>query len=199
MKTMYKIKEVIVVEGRYDKAFLSSFLDAVIVETRGFGLFSDKEKMALLRRLAKERGLVVLTDSDGSGFVIRGRIKSAIPPQQVKHAYIPDVFGKEKRKSSPSKEGKLGVEGMSPEVILQVLRRAGVAVDEETGAPKAAIGKADLFALGLSGGKNSALLRKKLLKAMELPEHLTANALLDVLNIFTDRQGLEQLISQIQE
>lgn len=196
---MHKIKEVIVVEGRYDKAFLSSFLDAVIVETRGFGLFSNKETMALLRRLAKERGLVVLTDSDGGGFVIRSHIKSAIPPEQVKHAYIPDVFGKEKRKSSPSKEGKLGVEGMSPEVVLRALRRAGVTVDEEAAEPRAVIGKADLFALGLSGGKDSAGLRKKLLKAMELPEHLTANALLDVLNILTDREGLAQLISQIQE
>lgn len=199
MKTMHKVKEVIVVEGRYDKAFLASFLDAVIVETRGFGLFSDKETLALLRRLAEARGLVVLTDSDGGGFVIRNYLKGVLRPELVKHAYIPDVMGKEKRKSSPSKEGKLGVEGMRPEVILEALRRAGATLDGEEGPARGKLTKADLFALGLSGAAGSAELRKKLLKRLELPEHLTPNAMLEVLNLLTDRESLQALISQIQE
>ena len=196
---MFKIREAIVVEGRYDKNTLSQVVDTLILETSGFGIFKNPEQMALLRRAAEKRGLIVLTDSDGAGFVIRNRIKSAIAPELVKHAYIPDIYGKEKRKSSPSKEGKLGVEGMRPEIILQALRRAGVQVDRESAAPRAAIGKADLYALGLSGGRDSARLRQKLLKAMDLPEHLTANGLLEVLNIITDRDELAQLISQIQE
>lgn len=199
MKTMHKVKEVIVVEGRYDKAFLASFLDAIIVETRGFGLFSDKETLALLRRLAEARGLVVLTDSDGGGFVIRNYLKGVLRPELVKHAYIPDVMGKEKRKSSPSKEGKLGVEGMRPEVILEALRRAGATLDGEEGPARGKLTKADLFALGLSGAAGSAELRKKLLKRLELPEHLTPNAMLEVLNLLTDRESLQALISQIQE
>lgn len=196
---MHKVREVIVVEGKYDKAFLSSFLDAVIVETQGFGLFSDRERLALLRRLAESRGLVVLTDSDGGGFVIRNFLKGAIRPELVKHAYIPDIPGKEKRKSSPSKEGKLGVEGMTPAIVLEALRRAGATVDEESTDARVTLTKADLFALGLSGGAGSAQQRQKLLKALELPEHLTANALLDVLGLLYDRRELEEIISQIPE
>ena len=199
MKTMHKVKEVIVVEGRYDKAFLASFLDAVIVETRGFGLFSNKEQLALLRVMAEKRGLVILTDSDGGGFVIRNFLKSALPASLVKHAYIPDIPGKEKRKSSPSKEGKLGVEGMRPEVILEALRRAGATVDGEEGPARGSLSKADLFALGLSGTAGSAELRQALLKKLSLPEHMTANAMLDVLNLISDREQLEALISQIRE
>lgn len=196
---MHKIREVIVVEGRYDKAFLASFLDAVIVETGGFGLFSHRERLTLLRRLAEERGLVILTDSDGGGFVIRNFLRSAIRPELVKHAYIPDIYGKEKRKSSPSKEGKLGVEGMRPEVILEALRKAGVSVDNETLPPRKRILKGDLYALGLSGGAGSAALRRKLLRKLDLPEHLTANGLLEVLNILMDASELEEIISQIRE
>jgi len=199
MKTMHKVKEVIVVEGRYDKAFLASFLDAVIVETRGFGLFSNKEQLALLRVMAEKRGLVILTDSDGGGFVIRNFLKSALPASLVKHAYIPDIPGKEKRKSSPSREGKLGVEGMRPEIILEALRRAGATVDGEEGPARGSLSKADLFALGLSGTAGSAELRQKLLKTLDLPEHLTANAMLDVLNLLLDREQLAAVISQIRE
>jgi len=196
---MHKVKEVIVVEGRYDKAFLASFLDAVIVETRGFGLFSNKEQLALLRVMAEKRGLVILTDSDGGGFVIRNFLKSALPASLVKHAYIPDIPGKEKRKSSPSREGKLGVEGMRPEIILEALRRAGATVDGEEGPARGSLSKADLFALGLSGTAGSAELRQKLLKTLDLPEHLTANAMLDVLNLLLDREQLAAVISQIRE
>ena len=122
---MFRIQEAIVVEGRYDKNTLSQIVDTLILETNGFGLFNDPERMVLLRKAAEKRGIIVLTDSDGAGFVIRNRIKGAIPKEQVKHAYIPDVYGKEKRKRKPGKEGKLGVEGMPPKIIEDVLRRAG--------------------------------------------------------------------------
>lgn len=182
---MLKIREAIVVEGRYDKNTLSQLVDTVILETSGFGIFKDAERLALLRRLAERRGLIVLTDPDGAGFVIRNFLKGSIPPEQVKHAYVPDVYGKERRKRQGGKEGKLGVEGMRPEVLEQALRRAGATFLEEEAAPPAprrAITKADLFADGLSGGPDSARRRQALLKALELPEHLTANALLEVLN-----------------
>ena len=154
---MLRIREAIVVEGRYDKNTLSQMVDTVIVETSGFGIFKDKERLALLRRLAEKRGLIVLTDPDGAGFVIRSHLKGSIPPEQVKHAYVPDVYGKERRKRRGGKEGKLGVEGMRPEVLEAALRRAGATFLDETGeaAPKRqAITKADLMALGLSGGRS---------------------------------------------
>lgn len=181
---MLKIKEAIVVEGRYDKNTLSQVVDTVIVETAGFGIFKDKEGLALLRRLAETRGLIVLTDSDGAGFVIRGHLRGAIPPERVKHAYIPDLYGKEKRKRAPGKEGKLGVEGMRPDVLEEALRRAGATFLEEEipsgqGRP---ITKADLFAAGLTGGTDSAARRAALLRALSLPGHMSTNALLPVLN-----------------
>ena len=187
---MLKIREAVVVEGRYDKNTLSQVVDTLILETRGFGIFKDPERMALLRRAAEKRGLVVLTDSDGAGFVIRSRIKSAIPGKYLKHAYIPDVYGKERRKRQPGKEGKLGVEGMPPQVLEQVLRRAGATFLEE-GAPegeRAGLTKADLFAAGLTGRPDSAQRRQALLKELALPEHLTANALLEVLTACYSRE-----------
>ena len=198
---MLKIKEAIVVEGRYDKNTLSQLVDTMIIETKGFGIFKDNERLALLRRLAKERGLVVLTDSDGAGFVIRNFLKGAIPPQQVKHAYIPDLFGKERRKRQPGKEGKLGVEGMSPQVLEQVLRRAGATVLDETAPERESPGltKADLFAAGLAGGEGSAQRRLELLRRLELPEHMSANALLAVLNGCYSRQEAEAILLPIQE
>lgn len=185
---MIRVREVIVVEGRYDRNALSQVVDAVILETSGFGIFNDREKLALLRRIADEHGLIVLTDSDGAGFVIRRYLKGALDPAKVKHAYIPDIAGKEKRKSSPSKEGKLGVEGMRPEVLLDALRRAGATFCDEAAPQKEPITKADLYAAGLSGGANSAEKRKALLKKLDLPEKLTANALLDVLNVLWGRE-----------
>ena len=182
---MVSIREAIVVEGRYDKNTLSQVVDTLILETAGFGIFKNPEQMALLRRAAQRRGLIVLTDSDGAGFVIRNRIKGALPKGQVKHAYIPDVYGKEKRKRQAGKEGKLGVEGMPPQVLLEVLRRAGATfLGEESGEEEALppLTKADLMAAGLSGGGDSARKRLELLKALELPEHMSANALLAVLN-----------------
>lgn len=194
---MISVKEVIVVEGRYDKNTLSQVFDAVIVETSGFGLFKDGEKLALLRRLAEERGLVVLTDSDGAGFVIRNYIKGAIDPALVKMAYIPDVPGKERRKSSPSKEGKLGVEGMSAEVLIAALRRAGATLGGETATHRTGgITKATLYELGLSGRPDSADRRRELLKKLDLPEKLGANALLDVLNALYDEGSLRASVLQ---
>ena len=194
---MKSVKEVIVVEGRYDKNTLSQVFDAVIVETSGFGLFKDGEKLALLRRLAEKRGLVVLTDSDGAGFVIRNYIKGAIDPALVKMAYIPDVPGKERRKSSPSKEGKLGVEGMSAEVLIAALRRAGATLGGETATHRTGgITKATLYELGLSGRPDSAARRRELLKKLDLPEKLGANALLDVLNALYDEESLRASVLQ---
>ena len=193
---MLKIREAVVVEGRYDKNTLSQVVDTLILETRGFGIFKDPERMALLRRAAEKRGLVVLTDSDGAGFVIRSRIKSAIPGKYLKHAYIPDVYGKERRKRQPGKEGKLGVEGMPPQVLEQVLRRAG-ATFLEKGAPegeRAGLTKADLFAAGLTGRPDSAQRRQALLKELALPEHMTANALLEVLNACYSREEAARLL-----
>lgn len=162
---MVKIREAIVVEGRYDKNTLSQVVDAPILETAGFGIFKDRQQMALLRRVAEKRGLIVFTDSDGAGFVIRNHIKSAIPGKYLKHAYIPDIPGKERRKSAPGREGKLGVEGMTPEVILAALRNAGATIEGEETTSSGGIAKQDLMALGLSGGSNAGEKRKALLKS----------------------------------
>ena len=186
---MRKIREVIVVEGRYDKNALKQVVDATVVETGGFGVFRDGEKVALLRRLARERGLILLTDSDGAGFVIRNFLKGAIPKEQVKQAYTPDIYGKERRKAAPGKEGKLGVEGMSPQILLQALERAGATFEDgesaERGRP---ITKADFYELHLTGWPDSAARRAALLKQLALPERMTANALLEALNILYRRE-----------
>ena len=194
---MVKIREAIVVEGRYDKNTLAQIVDAPSLETAGFGIFKNKEQMELLRRVAKERGLIVFTDSDGAGFVIRNRIKSAIPASQLKHAYIPDIYGKEKRKSAPGKEGKLGVEGMRPEVILEALRRAGATFEEEPvqSVPPREITKQDLMDLGLSGSPDAGERRKKLLKACRFPEHMSANAMLQALNLLYTLEEVRNLVS----
>lgn len=194
---MWKIREAIVVEGRYDRNTLSQVVDTLILETAGFGIFQNPEQMALLRRAAERRGLIVFTDSDGAGFVIRNRIKGAVPTRFIKHAYIPDVYGKEKRKKRGGKEGKLGVEGMKPQVLEQALRRAGATfLDQEPLELDASlpITKADLFAAGLAGGPDSAAKRLALLHALELPEHMSANALLAVLNGCYSRQEVLRLL-----
>ena len=189
---MHKVREVIVVEGRYDVNALKQVVDAVIIETGGFAVFNDRQKQKLLRRMAESRGLIVLTDSDGAGFVIRSFLKGCVDPKLVKHAYIPDVYGKERRKSTPSREGKLGVEGMPPEVLLEALRLAGATLDEAA-APRGQITKADLYARCLSGGEGSALRRAELLRQLDLPERLTANGLLDVLNATMSREQFYDL------
>ena len=184
-----KIKEVIVVEGRYDKNTLKQVVEATVIETRGFGIFNDKERLALLRRLAAERGLILLTDSDGAGFVIRNFLKGAIPKDRVKQAYIPDVCGKERRKAAPGKEGKLGVEGMPPGVLLEALERAGATFEDGGEAePQSRLTKADFYALGLSGGADSGSRRAALLRRLGLPERMSANALLEAVNLLYGRE-----------
>ena len=195
---MIKIREAIVVEGRYDKNTLSQIVDAPILETSGFGIFKDKKQMALLRQVAEKRGLIVFTDPDGAGFVIRNHIKSAIPARFLKHAYIPDVMGKERRKRAPGKEGKLGVEGMRPEVIIDALRKAGATVEGENCPASRGITKQDLVELGLSGGANSAEKRQALLKKLDLPEHMSANAMLQALNLLYDLDELQGLLKRLE-
>jgi ribonuclease M5 len=195
---MVKIKEAIVVEGRYDKNTLSQIVDAPILETSGFGIFKDKQQLSLLRRVAQNRGLIVFTDSDGAGFVIRNHLKSVIPAKFLKHAYIPDIYGKEKRKVAPGKEGKLGVEGMRPEIILDALRKAGATMDGEEVTARQQITKQDLMALGLSGGKDSSTLRLALLKKLGLPQHMSANAMLQALNLLYSREELVEIIETLE-
>ena len=195
---MVRIREAIVVEGRYDKNTLSQVVDATILETAGFGVFKNKQQLALLRRVAESRGLIVFTDADGAGFVIRNHIKSAIPAKYLKHAYTPDILGKERRKAAPGKEGKLGVEGMKAEVILEALRRAGATFEDTHLSPCNQITKQDMVALGLSGGKNSAVLRQKLLKKLEFPEHMSANALLQALNVLYSMQELTAIVETLE-
>ena len=196
---MLKIKEAIVVEGRYDKNTLSQVVDTLILETGGFHIFKDPEQMALLRKAGERRGLIVLTDSDGAGFVIRNRIRGSIPAQYVKHAYIPDVYGKERRKRQRGKEGKLGVEGMPPQVLEEVIRRAGATFLEEdgqSGQNSVLLTKADLMAAGLTGRPDSGERRLALLRKLKLPEHMSANALLQVLN---GCYGREEAIKLLEE
>ena len=191
---MIKIREAIVVEGRYDKNTLSQIVDAPIIETSGFGIMKDKAQLAFLRQVAEKRGLVILTDSDGAGFVIRNFLKGAIPAEQIKHAYIPDIAGKERRKSAPGKEGKLGVEGMRPEVILECLRRAGATIEGESAGKRHTITKQDMMELGLSGGADSKAKRLALLKKLNLPEHMSANALLQALNLLYSSEELKTIL-----
>ncbi|WP_295578796.1 toprim domain-containing protein [uncultured Oscillibacter sp.] len=194
---MRKIQEVIVVEGRYDKNVLSQVVDATIVTLGGFSVFNDREKLAFLRRLAQTQGLIVLTDSDGAGFVIRNYLKGALPKDRVKQAYIPDIRGKERRKRLPGKEGKLGVEGMRPEVLLEALRRCGATfLDEEAAPAREPLTKTDLYELGLTGGPDSARRRRELLRRLELPEHLTANGLLEALNLLYGREAFFALLEE---
>lgn len=196
---MVKIKEVIVVEGRYDKNTLAQIVDTTILQTQGFGIFKDKAQLALLRKAAEKRGLIILTDSDGAGFVIRNFLKGAIDPKYVKQAYIPDIAGKERRKTAPGKEGKLGVEGMKPEILLQTLRRAGATFLDEAPHSTGSIPltKADLMELGLSGTKDSSARRLRLTKYLGLPERISPNGLLEALNLLYTRQELEQILEEL--
>ena len=186
---MIHIEEAVIVEGKYDKIKLSNFLDAMIVETGGFAIYKDKKRLQFIRRLAMERGIIILTDSDHSGFQIRNYIAKGLPPQQVKHQYIPDLYGKEKRKQHPSKEGKLGVEGIPEQLLQKAFEEAGVGVQQVQRAAQP-ITKMDLFELGLSGTADSAQRRKQLMRHLNLPEHLTTNALVTVLAALMTREEL---------
>lgn len=188
-----RIKEVIVVEGRYDKNALLQVVDATVITTEGFGVFNDKEKVDYLRRLAEKQGVLLLTDPDGAGFVIRNYLKGVLPPQQIKQAYVPDIFGKERRKKKGGKEGKLGVEGMSPTQLLDSLRRSGATIlGEETPRESAGITSADLMEKGLIG-PNSAQRRAELIKKLQLPQHISTKGLLEALNLLLTREEWEGL------
>ncbi len=193
-----RIKETIVVEGRYDKNSLSQVVDAHIVELGGFAVFNDKEKISLLRKLAETRGIIVLTDSDSAGFLIRSHLKGAIDKEYVKHAYIPDIYGKERRKQKSSKEGKIGVEGVRPEVLREALIRAGATVEsEETmSVVGESIKKSDLFEAGLTGMAGSAERRSRFIAHLGLPERLSTNALLDVLNALYNKAQFEEMVRE---
>ena len=196
---MMRVKEAVVVEGRCDRAKLSALIDGTIVETGGFAIFNDRDKMELIRRLAAARGVIILTDSDGAGFLIRSKLCSCLPPEQVKHAYIPDIYGKERRKAKPSKEGKLGVEGMTLETLRDCLIRAGATIEDipgETRPPE--LTKADLFELGLSGGDGSAERRRALQRRLKLPERLSANGFLQALNVLYTRRELFDLLKNLE-
>ena len=188
---MIKLRQAIVVEARYDKNELSQLIDAPIFETRGFGVMKDRQLLAFLREVAQRRGLIILTDSDGAGFVIRNYLKGALPKENVLHAYIPDVLGKERRKVHPGKEGKLGVEGMTPQVLLTALQNAG-ALAEETTLPAQRITKTDLYLTGLSGTADCEARRKRLMHRLHLPEKLGANAFLEALNLLMTREEFLQ-------
>ena len=191
---MIKIQEAILVEGRYDKNTLSQIVDAPILETSGFAIFKNKEQMDLLRRIAQSRGLIVFTDPDGAGFLIRNHVKSAIPAQYLKHAYVPDIMGKERRKRTPGKEGKLGVEGMTRDVILEALERAGATIAGESCIVPNRITKQDMVELGLSGGKDSSIKRQELLKKLQFPVHMSANAMLQALNLLYSLDELKDIL-----
>ena len=195
---MVRIREAIVVEGRYDKNTLSQIVDAPIFQTNGFGIMKDKPGLELLRTVAKKRGLIIFTDSDGAGFVIRNFLKGAIPNEHLKHAYIPDIPGKERRKAAPGKEGKLGVEGMTAEIILDALRRAGATLEgEKTLQGRNDISKLDMFYMGLSGAPDSKAKRLKLLRLLGLPEHMSANAMLQALNLLYTKDEIYKLVETL--
>lgn len=185
---MHSVSEVIVVEGRYDKNTLSQIVDATIIETSGFGVFNDREKQQLLRTLARKRGLIIFTDPDGAGLVIRNFIKGCVDPRLVKNAYIPEIEGKERRKARPSREGKLGVEGMSEEIIMRALRQAGATIDGQSREQGDRITAADMYAKGLTGAAGSAAKRTAFLKKAGLPHKMTAQALLQVINALMSRE-----------
>lgn len=192
---MIKINEAVIVEGKYDKIKLSNILDALIIETNGFGIYKDKERRDFIRRLAMERGLIILTDSDHSGFQIRNFIANCAKGGSVKHLYIPDVYGKERRKEQPSKEGKLGVEGISDDILIKLFSDNGV--EYENSQPRELITNYDLFAAGISGTPEAGKKKKKLLKQLNLPEFLSTNSLLDCLNSMMSKSEFEALLKSL--
>ena len=193
---MIKIDRPVIVEGKYDVIKLSRIIDALIIRTDGFGIFKDKEKQALLRRLAGEKGIIVLTDSDSAGFLIRKFINSSVPKDKITHVYIPDIFGKEKRKTEVSKEGKLGVEGMEEKVLLEAFEKAGVTAIESTDKERRLITNIDLYEYGLIGQQNSREKRKVLLKSLALPERLSTSALIKILNTFVTYEEFQEKIKE---
>lgn len=194
---MIKIDQAVIVEGKYDKIKLSSVIDGIIIVTNGFGIFNDREKLELIRYYAKKKGIIILTDSDSAGRKIRGYIKGAVPEGDIKNVFIPDIFGKEKRKEKPSAEGKLGVEGIDPNVLAEAFEKAGIISSES--AHTGDIDKAVLFELGLSGGRDSKLLRERLQRSLGLPSLMSASSLIEALNTMMNREELERRLTAIKE
>lgn len=195
---MIRLEQAVIVEGKYDKIKLAALLDAPIITTDGFGVFRNAEKLGLIRRLAQQRGVILLTDSDGAGFVIRNKLAGMLPKEQVTHVYIPDLFGKERRKSSPSAEGKLGVEGMPVQILLDAFAKAGVTASQ-VAQPARRITRLDLYEAGISGRPDAAVRRKKLLHAAGLPERLSSGALLQILNVFLTYDQWKKLVNDVLE
>ncbi len=189
-----KIREIVIVEGKYDAIAVKNVFDATVVQTGGFSLFNDRKKMDMIREMALNRGAVILTDSDGAGFVIRNKLKGIIPSDRIKNAYIPDVEGKESRKAHRSAEGLLGVEGMRPEVLIKAFADAGVTVESH---PCERITRADLYACGLYGRPESTALRAKLKLGLRLPDHLSVNGLLDAINAMGGREFFDREVLKI--
>jgi Small primase-like proteins (Toprim domain) len=195
---MISVKEAIIVEGRYDRVKLKEIVDTPIIETGGFRIFKDKEKQNLIRKIAETRGILILTDSDSGGFVIRNFLKGIVPEKSLKHAYVPQLKGKEKRKPASSKEGLLGVEGLSAEIILNAIKSGGATVlNEDSPESKSEIEKIHLYELGLTGRENSAVLREKLLKKLGLPTYLSTNAMLSALNCLYSLNELKTIVNEI--
>lgn len=194
---MIKLKQAVVVEGKYDKITLSSIIDAVIIVTNGFGIFKDKEKLELIKFYARTTGIIIMTDSDRAGFIIRNHIKGTVKNGKIQNVYIPEIMGKEKRKIKPSAEGKLGVEGMNKEIIMKALENAGINADETEKNQDSLITKTDLYMLGLSGRPESSILRRKLLAKLKLPTLLSANSMLDVLNTMMDIDKLREIMKEV--
>lgn len=192
MSDKIKVSQAVIVEGRYDKIKLSNIIDAFIIETNGFGIFKNKEKLRFIKKLANERGIIILTDSDHAGFMIRNYISSGVPKDRITNVYIPDIFGKEKRKKEPSKEGKLGVEGMGCQVLLEALQKANITCEKSVNDNP--VTKYDLYELGLSGTPDAKENRKRLLKKLDLPEFLSTNALLSCINNMMTREEFYKLI-----
>ncbi len=194
---MIKINEAVIVEGKYDKIKLSGILDTIIIETDGFAIFKNKEKQQLIRFLAEKRGIVILTDSDGAGFKIRSFIKGITKSENVKNVYIPDVYGKEKRKTEFSKEGKIGVEGMKVDIIIDALKKAGVIYSENEKKTSREITHTDFFEDGISGGENSSFIRKALAKELGLPEKISSSSLLKIINSYMTYEEYKQIIEKM--
>lgn len=195
MAEKIKISQAVIVEGKYDKIKLSNIIDAFIIETNGFAIFRDKQRLAFIKKLADERGIVILTDSDHAGFMIRNYLKKSIDKNKIINAYIPDVFGKEKRKDKPSKEGKIGVEGISKEILLDAFHRAGVLCEMSENANP--VTNYDLFEAGLSGRENSKQIKKKFLKELNLPEFLSSNSLLSCINTMMSKEEFYATVEKI--
>lgn len=193
---MIHLEQAIIVEGKYDKIKLNSIIDGVIITTNGFSVIKDKEKIELIRYFAKKKGIIILTDSDSAGFKIRNFIKGAVKEGKITNVYIPDIFGKEKRKTVPSKEGKLGVEGIDKDILLKAFEKAGI-LSSEIPDERDPITKIDLYEAGLTGGQNSSEKRKAVLKRLDMPQLLTTNSMLEILNTMMSREEFMRFAAEI--